>query len=83
MGPMAKSVDFTRTRPETLHLFGHALHDSGAWGPAIELLRAAQIRYPDDWWINNLLGWYCLTDQPPQGRPRLEAGIRGSFEPAG
>jgi serine/threonine protein kinase/tetratricopeptide (TPR) repeat protein len=66
LAALAASADVARLRPETLHLLGYALYDSGAKEQAVALMRQAQLRYPDDWWINNLMGWYCLTARPPQ-----------------
>jgi tetratricopeptide (TPR) repeat protein len=63
---LAASADVARMRPETLHIMGDALYESGAKEQALTLLSQAQLHYPDDWWISNLLGWCCLTAEPPR-----------------
>jgi tetratricopeptide (TPR) repeat protein/tRNA A-37 threonylcarbamoyl transferase component Bud32 len=41
--------------PQLTAVLARALHHSG--GDAVPLLRAAQARYPDDFWLSFMLGW--------------------------
>ena len=63
---LAATADVRRLQPTTLYLLGTALHANGANEQAMGLLRRAQVQNPDDWWINNVLGWFCQTALPPQ-----------------
>jgi serine/threonine protein kinase/Tfp pilus assembly protein PilF len=45
--------------PEALDLLGNLLYHKEKYNEAVSLLRSAQIRHPDDFWINELLG-LCL-----------------------
>jgi tetratricopeptide (TPR) repeat protein len=52
--------------PSTLDLLGRALEVVGSPEAAANLLRAAQLRHPNDFWINHRLAW-CLMDMPRRG----------------
>ena len=58
---LADSTDVSRSPPATLHLMANALVEAGAAPPALFLLRKAHRQYPDDLWINDALGWLCLS----------------------
>src|SRR5262249_34675225 len=54
------SEDIRRLPPETIRLLAHALYDSGGAQQAMALLRRACLHYPEDWWLNNVLGYWSL-----------------------
>jgi tetratricopeptide (TPR) repeat protein/tRNA A-37 threonylcarbamoyl transferase component Bud32 len=51
--------------PPTLVLCGEVLETVGHLKEAIQLLRAAQQKYPGDFWINHNLAFYLATRNPP------------------
>jgi tetratricopeptide (TPR) repeat protein len=61
---LARSNEAAALPPSTLHLLGRTLRWSGALGPAADLMRRAQQRYPGDFWINHLLGLYLAEMDP-------------------
>jgi serine/threonine protein kinase/Flp pilus assembly protein TadD len=63
---LAASADVGGLPPMTLYLLGTALDEVGSTEQALALLRRAQLRYPGDWWINDVLAWYARTAQPPR-----------------
>jgi tetratricopeptide (TPR) repeat protein len=62
---VAASEETRDLLPSTLHGLASALGWGQASGPALALLRNAQRRYPDDFWINELLGAALSNSQPP------------------
>jgi serine/threonine protein kinase/Flp pilus assembly protein TadD len=63
---LAASADIHGLPPMTLYVLGPALYEVGSTEQALVLLRRAQLRYPDDWWINNVLAYYAFTARPPR-----------------
>jgi serine/threonine protein kinase/Flp pilus assembly protein TadD len=63
---LAASADVGGLPPMTLYLLGQALYKAGSTEQALALLRRAQLCYPADWWINDVLGWYARTARPPR-----------------
>jgi len=51
---------------ESLLLLSIALYESGGKDDGMALARRAVLVYPDDWWLNQYLQWWCLIAQPPQ-----------------
>jgi tetratricopeptide (TPR) repeat protein len=62
----AASADVRKLPPGTLHLLAIALRDAGLPDRAVALLRQAQRQYPQNLWINDELGWLCLTALRPR-----------------
>jgi tetratricopeptide (TPR) repeat protein len=62
----AASADVRKLPPGTLHLLAIALRDAGFPDQAVALLRQAQRQYPGNLWINDELGWLCLTALRPR-----------------
>jgi serine/threonine protein kinase/Flp pilus assembly protein TadD len=69
---LASSADVVRRPPDTVLLLAAALYDSGGTDRAMALLRRACLHYPENWWLDNQMGWWCLTATPPQ----LDEAIR-------
>src|SRR5262249_11512454 len=69
-GALEKLADVVPVRdvpPGTLWLLGNELMELGAADRAMAVLRQAQHQYPDDYWINDNLGWFCRTKlRPPR-----------------
>jgi tetratricopeptide (TPR) repeat protein len=65
---LATAIDLEQQSAQTLHLLGRALYDAGSRSTSEGVLRRAHVQYPDDWWINSLLGWACL-DSSDAARP--------------
>jgi serine/threonine-protein kinase len=63
---LALSGKATTQPPTTLYLLGRALYTLGDNKAALALLRRAQRRYPDDFWINEQLAGSLWAQEPPQ-----------------
>jgi hypothetical protein len=70
----AASADVRKLPPGTLHLLAIALRDADLPDRAVALLRQAQRQYPENLWINDELGWLCLTALRPAGLNRQWSG---------
>jgi eukaryotic-like serine/threonine-protein kinase len=66
---LAASDQTDRMSAQTLYLLVQALPRAGAIEQQLTLLRKAQQRHPDDFWINTSLG-VCLTDKIKPARPQ-------------
>jgi tetratricopeptide (TPR) repeat protein len=64
---LASSDEATRLLPWTWDAVGFALLRAGTPGPAEALLRKAQQRHPDDFWINHSLGLLLLESEEVPG----------------
>jgi tetratricopeptide (TPR) repeat protein len=65
-----------RLLPWTWSAVASTLLRAGAAGPAEALLRQAQQRHPDDFWINRSLGEVLsFSKDPNRGGPRAEEGV--------
>jgi serine/threonine-protein kinase len=68
-------------RASTLELLGNALRAVAGPRTALTVMRAAQLRYPGDFWINYSLA-LCFADIPQRGEAlqfyRLAVGLRPS-----
>jgi tetratricopeptide (TPR) repeat protein len=62
---LAASEEVFRSLPATQHALASALLKEGAAGQALALLREAQRRRPDDFWINAFLAALLHHAQPP------------------
>ena len=63
---LAASEQVRELPPRTLATLGNTLRAVGALKEGVAVLRSAQRQYPQDFWINYVLGW-CLTElRPPQ-----------------
>ena len=62
MKRLAAAPEAAEQTPATLALVGYALNRAGERQPAVVVLRAAQRRYPTDFWLNQRLGLYLLKD---------------------
>jgi tetratricopeptide (TPR) repeat protein len=72
MEKLAREVDTALQPPEALFVLEMGLHQRGASGAALALLRRAQQAFPGDFWINHDLGIALRDCQPP----RHEEAIR-------
>ncbi|HEV8063132.1 MAG TPA: serine/threonine-protein kinase, partial [Gemmataceae bacterium] len=70
---LADAVPIGQVAPATAYLLGHALRDLGAVEKAMRVLRAAQRQNPDDFWLNDALGWLSVDACRP---PRYEDALR-------
>ena len=62
---LAASADVARFPPDTVLLLANALYECGGNRQAMALIKRGNWQYPDDWWLANLLGWWCLVAHPP------------------
>jgi tetratricopeptide (TPR) repeat protein/serine/threonine protein kinase len=62
---LAKQTKVLEAPTTTLVLLANNLARSDP-GAAVDLLRRAQERHPDDFWINNQLAYYLMALKPPQ-----------------
>jgi tetratricopeptide (TPR) repeat protein len=62
---LAKQTKVLEAPPTTLVLLANNLARTDP-GAAVDLLRRAQERHPDDFWINYQLAYYFKTLEPPQ-----------------
>jgi serine/threonine protein kinase/Flp pilus assembly protein TadD len=63
---LARNPEAATQPPVTVVLLGSVLEGLDERPLAVEVLRSAQQRYPDDFWINHELGWCLVRMQPPQ-----------------
>jgi serine/threonine protein kinase/Flp pilus assembly protein TadD len=63
---LAHEVDVARQPPELLANLGQALVNKGAIQEAALLLRRAHRHYPEDFWINHILGYALQFSDPPK-----------------
>jgi tetratricopeptide (TPR) repeat protein len=68
---LAGSSGLTSQPPMTLALLGNALRRSGSTQLAVTLLRKAQLRYPNAFWINEGLGFCLMELRPPRWQEAL------------
>jgi tetratricopeptide (TPR) repeat protein len=66
LAALAASPAVGQLGPESLLLLTSALDERGGRKQAIALARQAVLVYPDDWWLNMQLGWWCLNARPPR-----------------
>ncbi len=70
---VADSLPVREAPPATLYLLGNALRDVGAAEKALAVLRAGRLHHPDDFWLNDALGWLSLDARKP---PRYDDALR-------
>jgi serine/threonine protein kinase/Flp pilus assembly protein TadD len=70
---LAAAVPIDRVPPATAYLLGHALRDLGAVDRAMAVLREAHRHHPEDFWLNDALGWFNQDAFRP---PRYEEALR-------
>jgi serine/threonine-protein kinase len=63
---LARGPEGAAQPPATVVLLGAVLEGLGERRLAAEMLRSAQQRHPDDFWVNHQLGW-CLVALKPAG----------------
>jgi tetratricopeptide (TPR) repeat protein len=64
---LAEEVPIRDVPPATVYLLGHALRDLGALDKAMAVLREAHRYHPDDFWLNDALGYFSKDFcQPPR-----------------
>ncbi len=68
---LATQAEAFAQTPDVLIWLGTALYDGGAVEEARAVIRKAQQRYPDDFWINYILGRILVFD-PPLRAPRSD-----------
>jgi tetratricopeptide (TPR) repeat protein len=68
---LAASDNLTKVPAPTLVLLARLLRGSGAFEQAVAVLRQAQRRYPNDFWVNHDLGYCLVRTQPPRWQEAL------------
>jgi serine/threonine-protein kinase len=61
---LAATADVGKLPPTTLLRLAERLLDAHATPNGLDLLRRAQKQYPDDFWLNNSLGYYLANTEP-------------------
>jgi serine/threonine protein kinase/Flp pilus assembly protein TadD len=78
LAKLASSDEVAHLPPWTLYTFARVLALEGAAEPAETILREAQWRHPDDFWINEHLGLLLRESSPPRSAeavPFLTAAV--------
>jgi serine/threonine-protein kinase len=70
---LADSASMRALPPSVVYLLAYALRDLGAGAKAIALLEASHRLHPDDFWLNDTLGYFSHTAIVP---PRLAEALR-------
>jgi tetratricopeptide (TPR) repeat protein len=70
---LAESVPIREVPPATVYLLGHALKELGASDKAMAVLKEGQRRHPEDFWLNDALGWLSVDAIHP---PRYNDALR-------
>lgn len=70
---LAQSIPIQEAPPATVYLLGQSLMELGSVERAAEVLRAGQRRHPDDFWLNDALGWLSSAYLRP---PRYDDAVR-------
>jgi tetratricopeptide (TPR) repeat protein len=70
---LADGVPIRQVPPATPYLLGQALWQLGALDKAAAVLREAHRHHPDDFWLNDALGWFSKDALQP---PRYEDALR-------
>jgi tetratricopeptide (TPR) repeat protein/serine/threonine protein kinase len=63
---LGRTADVGKLPVESLVLLANALYESGGKDQALALARRAVLVHPEDWWLNQYLGWWSFIAQPPQ-----------------
>ncbi|HXG09371.1 MAG TPA: tetratricopeptide repeat protein, partial [Gemmataceae bacterium] len=63
---LARQPEVLAQPPATVHLLALMLRQTGQTPVAVAVLRQAQRRYPDDFWVNHELGYALLRLDPVQ-----------------
>src|SRR5262249_45827698 len=69
---LADKMPIRQASPATAFLLGHALRDYGSLDKAMMVLREAQRINPDDFWLNDALGWLNVDAFSP---PRYDQAL--------
>jgi tetratricopeptide (TPR) repeat protein len=70
---LADAVPIHKVPPPTAYLLGHVLKDLGAVDKAMAVLREAHRDHPDDFWLNDALGYISKDFCRP---PRYDEALR-------
>jgi serine/threonine protein kinase/tetratricopeptide (TPR) repeat protein len=70
---LADALPVRGVPPATMHLLGQTLKNLGALDKAMSVLREAHRRHPEDFWINDALGWFSVEAFHP---PRYNDALR-------
>jgi tetratricopeptide (TPR) repeat protein len=70
---VAGEIPIREVSAATAYLLGVGLKDLGAVEKARALLREALLYHGDDFWLNDVLGWFCVSAFQP---PRYEEALR-------
>jgi tetratricopeptide (TPR) repeat protein len=73
LAKLASSDQALQLRPWTLSAVGRQLSKQRAWRLAEALLRKAQQRYPDDFWLNHALAYAIWEQKDPSRKVSREA----------
>src|SRR5262249_28076133 len=65
MKQLAEGDRATRLPAPTLILLADVLHEQGMGAEALRLMKRAQHLYPDDFWVNDVLGLHLSYANPP------------------
>jgi tetratricopeptide (TPR) repeat protein/tRNA A-37 threonylcarbamoyl transferase component Bud32 len=66
LAKLAREVDVAKHPPVTLRELSRRLGRVGRRADGLALLERAQVRHPDDFWINHELGIYYSQEHPPR-----------------
>jgi tetratricopeptide (TPR) repeat protein len=70
---LADAIPIHQVSPATAYLLGHSLRELGAVDKAMTVLREAHRHNPDDFWLNDALGWLSVDACRP---PRYDDALR-------
>jgi tetratricopeptide (TPR) repeat protein len=70
---LADSLPIREVPPATVYRLGHALRDLGSVDRAVAILREGQRRHPEDFWLNDELGYLSRNFLRP---PRYDDALR-------
>jgi tetratricopeptide (TPR) repeat protein len=70
---LADTVPIREVPPPTVYLLGHALKELGAVDKAMAMLREGHRHHPEDFWLNDVLGYFSKEFCHP---PRYDDALR-------
>jgi serine/threonine protein kinase/Flp pilus assembly protein TadD len=70
---LADELPIREVPPATVYLLGHALNSLGALDKAMTVVREGHRHHPEDFWLNDALGYFCKDCCRP---PRYDDALR-------
>jgi tetratricopeptide (TPR) repeat protein len=70
---LAHTLPIRKVPPATVYVLGHVLKDLGALDKAMTVLREARQHHPEDFWLNEALGFFSKDAVHP---PRYDDALR-------